>query len=79
MRGFFYEKKFLIVPAVALLALPAFSFSNASTNLTAFNPPPPDRVSSDLTAFNPPPPDRVSNNLTAFNPPPPDRISNTIG
>ena len=63
MRGFFYEKKFLIVPAVALLALPAFSFSNASTNLTAFNPPPPDRVSSDLTAFNPPPPDRISNTI----------------
>ncbi|MED0854040.1 hypothetical protein P4T44_05250 [Bacillus pseudomycoides] len=73
------KKKFLILPAVALLALPAFSFSNASTNLTAFNPPPPDRVSNNLTAFNPPPPDRVSNNSTAFNPPPPDRISNTIG
>ena len=72
------KKKFLIVPAVALLAFPVFSFSNAPTNLTAFNPPPPDRVSTNLTAFNPPPPDRVSNNLTAFNPPPPDRTSTEI-
>ncbi|WP_170958172.1 hypothetical protein [Bacillus sp. AFS019443] len=49
------KKKLFVLPAVALLALPAFGFSNASaatsinpssenpTNITFMDPPPPDR------------------------------------
>ncbi|WP_218012013.1 hypothetical protein, partial [Bacillus sp. AFS075034] len=76
------KKKLFVLPAVALLALPAFGFSNASaatsinpssenpTNITFMDPPPPENP-TNITFMDPPPPENPTN-ITFMDPPPPE-------